>query len=381
MKVGIVSSVSIDHATPACFYAHQPSRKNYYEIACELATSDFDYFGGGGFLQPQGKEKDQLDILEIARENGFTVVTTRDEILSLTGEQGKVIAINPSLDEEKAFPYAIDRKQDSLSLADFTRKGIELLDNPDGFFFMVEGGKIDWAAHANDAKIVITDILALQEAVNEAILFAQTHPEDTLIVITADHETGGMSIGYAGTKYSTALHRLALQKISYQAVDQYLEELRKTYPERRVQLPEIMNFITENFGLTLLSDADLEKLKKQVEEGDKTAIEKFALSLTPNEIQSLSEALLLSLQDAKERPQDNQNYLLYGGYEPLSMTLTRILDQKAGIGWTTYSHTGIPVLVYAQGVGQELFAGYYDNTDLFTKFTIVMGLEPVGVKQ
>ncbi|NLJ48914.1 MAG: alkaline phosphatase [Candidatus Atribacteria bacterium] len=379
MKVGIVSSVSIDHATPACFYAHQSSRKNYYDIACELATSHFDYFGGGGFLQPQGKEKDQPDVLDIARKNGFTVVTSKDEILALTPGQEKIIAINPSLDEEKAFPYAIDAKQDDLTLADFTRKGIELLDNPNGFFFMIEGGKIDWAAHANDAKTAIADILALQKAVDEAIQFAQTHPEDTLIVITADHETGGMSIGNAGMKYSTNLHLLTFQKISYQAVEQYVEELRKTYPEGKLNLAEMMDFITENFGVTLLTDADRNILKNQAEEGDKTAVEKLALTLTPDEIQSLSEALLLSLQEPKERPQDDQSYLHYGGYEPLSITLTRILDQKAGIGWTTYSHTGIPVPVYAQGAGQELFAGYYDNTDLFTKFTMVMGLEPVGV--
>lgn len=379
MKVGIVSSVSIDHATPACFYAHQPSRKNYYDIACELATSNFDYFGGGGFLLPQGKEKDQPDVLDIARKNGYTVATSKDEILTLTPEMGKIIAINPSLDEEKAFLYAIDAKPDDLTLADFTRKGIELLDNPNGFFFMIEGGKIDWAAHANDAKTAIVDILAFQKAVDEAIHFAQIHPEDTLIVVTADHETGGMSIGYAGTKYSTNLHLLSFQKISYQAVEQYIEELRKTASEKEMKLADIMNFITENFGLILLTDADRNILKNQAEEGDKTAVDKLALSLTPEEIQSLSEALFLSLQDPKERPQDDQSYLHYGGYEPFSIALTRILDQKAGIGWTSYSHTGIPVPVYAQGVGQELFAGYYDNTDLFTKFTMVMGLEPVGV--
>ena len=142
MKVGIVSSVSLDHATPGAFYAHESSRKNLYEIGLSLTDSGFDYFGGGGLLLPTGAQKDKPHVLDIAKQKGYKVVNTKEDIYKLDKNSGKSIAINPVLAAESAMEYDIDRV-DQLSLADFTRKGIELLDNPNGFFFMVEGGKID----------------------------------------------------------------------------------------------------------------------------------------------------------------------------------------------------------------------------------------------
>lgn len=100
MKVGIVSSVSIDHATPASFYAHQPSRNLYHEISVDLAKSGFDYFGGGGIKDPEGKKsKNPLgNALEMAKENGYTIVTDKDAFMALTPDAGKVLAYNARLD-------------------------------------------------------------------------------------------------------------------------------------------------------------------------------------------------------------------------------------------------------------------------------------------
>jgi len=81
------------------------------------------------------------------------------------------------------------------------------------------------------------------------------------------------------------------------------------------------------------------------------------------------------MMDPKKRIKDEQSYLLYGGYEPFSITVTHILNQKAGIGWTTYAHTGVALPVYAQGVGGDLFAGSYDNTDVGKKIMSIMGVE------
>jgi alkaline phosphatase len=164
MKVGIVSSVTLNHATPASFYSAAPSRSNYYDIAVQLARSNFDYYGGGSLLQRTGRNNDQQDAVEIARGSGFTYVDTIEGFNSLKPGSGKVIAISPRLQDDGAMPYEIDRKQGELSLADFTRKGIELLDNPRGFFLMVEGGKVDWACHANDAGAAIGDVLAMDDA-------------------------------------------------------------------------------------------------------------------------------------------------------------------------------------------------------------------------
>ena len=99
------------------------------------------------------------------------------------------------------------------------KKGIDVLDNEEGFFMMVEGGKIDWSGHANDARSNIGDVIALDEAVQVAIDFANKHPEETLIIVTGDHETGGMTIGQATTGYNTAFHILQNQNMSYVEFD------------------------------------------------------------------------------------------------------------------------------------------------------------------
>ena len=142
MKVGIVSSVSIDHATPAVFYAHQPSRGMYYEIGHDLAASGFDYFGGGGFKDVDG-DGDLGNVLDAVTANGYRIVTDKNEFLALDPETSdKVVAYNHTLAGGQALYYEIDRPEDHISLAEFTAKGIELLDNPRGFFMMVEEGKI-----------------------------------------------------------------------------------------------------------------------------------------------------------------------------------------------------------------------------------------------
>lgn len=347
MKVGIVSSVSIDHATPAAFYAHQISRNNYYEIAQELGNSGFDYFAGGGLLEPTGKKKDRPNAFDIAKQKGYKVVNNHDEIMNLSPKDGKVIAIQPGLAASEAMQYDIDRTS-QLSLADFTSKGIDLLDNPNGFFMMVEGGKIDWACHANDAATTVRDVIAFDNAIAEALKFYAKHPTETLIVVTGDHETGGMSVGFSGTKYETFVSKISKQTLSFEEFDKQINDYRKTVGETGGNLQDWLPVLASNFGLT-----------------DFTAYEK----------QRLSEALAQSMLDPKKRTKDEQAYLLYGGYEPFSMTVTHILNQKAGIGWTTYAHTGVAVPVFAQGVGSEIFQGYYDNTDVAKKMMGIMNLK------
>jgi alkaline phosphatase len=351
MKVGIVSTVTLNHATPASFYAKAPSRSDYYDIAVQLAKSNFDYYGGGSILQRTGKNNDQQDAVEIAKNNGFTYTDTKDGFNALKPGSGKVIAISPRLQDDGAMPYEIDRKSGELSLADFTKKGIELLDNPEGFFMMIEGGKIDWACHANDAGAAIHDVLAMDEAIRAALDFAAKHPNETLIVVTGDHETGGLTIGFAETQYDTFFDKIALQKRSYVAFD---EEVMKPYKAKtqssQAKLSDLLQSIKESFGIEFNSLSSFQK--EQIE---------FAFKDSMGIEQSRSFA--------------GDKYLLYGGYEPLTVKLTQIMNQTAGIGWTSYAHTGVPVPVFASGVHQEIFGGYYDNTDLFRKFISVMNLK------
>ncbi|NLL37199.1 MAG: alkaline phosphatase [Fretibacterium sp.] len=372
MKVGIVSSVSINHATPAAFYAYVPSRNDYYGIGMQLIDSKVDYFGGGGFHQHQGKEKDKKSLYEIAAEKGITVLRDRDSIINYKGE-GRVFAVNPVLDSSSAMPYAIDRGEGELSLAEFTRKGIELLDNPNGFFMQVEGGKIDWACHANDAATSIKDVFDFDEAVQEGIAFAKEHPNETLIIVVGDHETGGMSIGFAGTQYVTFFEKIESQKESYTAFDKKIAACRE---DGKKSFCDFFPSITESFGLLNLPEAEVVSLKEAAEKGDESAKKKLSMNVSPLELQDLQNAFERSMKAEKERSKDEQTFLLYGGYEPLSIQVTHILNNKAGIGWTTYAHTGIPVPVYAHGVGAKLFEGYYDNTDVAWKTFSVMNLTP-----
>jgi len=105
-------------------------------------------------------------------------------------------------------------------------------------------------------------------------------------------------------------------------------------------------------------------------------VKALGMVLDDSDINSLKQALVLSMKDAKERPTDQQTYLLYGGYDPFTMILNHIINNKAGIGWTTYSHTGVPVPVYAKGSGEDLFEGYYDDTELPKKIMSILGISP-----
>ncbi len=354
-KIGIVSSVSIDHATPASFYSKVPSRGNMYDIAVQLTQSNFDYFGGGGFAQPTGKKKDQPSVIGLAKAAGYTYVNAKSDFDALKPGVGKVLAVNATLQDASAMPYEMDRKADDLSLADYTRKGIQLLDNKKGFFMMVEGGKIDWAGHANDARANITDVVAFDNAIAEAMAFQAKHPNDTLIVVTGDHETGGMSIGFAGTKYSTFFDKIAKQNVSFQAFDDgFMKKYKVENKASGGKFADVMPVITSAFGL------------------------KFS-ELTSDEMGRLEQAFAASMSGTVEKDSKKPEYLLYGGYDPLTVTLTHILNQHAGIAWTTYSHTGTPVATFAKGAGQELFSGYYDNTDIYRKLVKLMKLANVKV--
>jgi len=358
MKVGIVSSVSIEHATPAVFYSKVPSRSMMYEIALQLADSGFDYFGGGSVTDPDGKkskmENKPGNVYDYAKAKGYRITKTKDDFQKLHKGENKVWAITESPADADSMQYEIDRSQNTLSLADFTRKGIDLLDNPKGFFMMVEGGKIDWACHANDAMSAIRDVFSFDEAIGSALEFAKKHPDETLIVVTGDHECGGMTVGYAGTKYDTFYTKLQNQNISFIKFDDKINRMIKD--NKDLTFEQTLPLITASFGLA--------------SKGDKSGMD-----LTPYEIGQLKAAFAETMKNKKERNTSDEAYLLYGEYEPLSVTITHILNRKAGISWTSYSHTGVPVVTYAQGAGENLFNGYYDNTDLYYKLASIIGVK------
>jgi alkaline phosphatase len=129
MKIGIISSVTINHATPAAFYSHVPSRNEYYDIAMQMANSNFDYFAGGTISSNTGKDGTDKDVFEVLTEKGYTIADTADEINALNSNSGKVYAVSPVLQDSGAMPYTLDSDESTVSLTDFVDKGIEVLDN------------------------------------------------------------------------------------------------------------------------------------------------------------------------------------------------------------------------------------------------------------
>ncbi len=355
-KIGVISSVSLDHATPAAYYAKVPSRSQYYDIAVQgLTGTTLDYLAGGSFLKPDG-DGTQENLFELAKANGFTVANTNEAIRALDANSGRVLAIDPNTADSQSLNYEIDRVrkvnagEDILSLADYVKAGINVLDNENGFFMMCEGGKIDWSGHANDAATSIHETIAFSDAVQVAVDFAAEHPDETLIIVTADHETGGMTIGFATTAYDTHFTYLTNQTISFTNFDAVIEQLR----EQNATFEDAMAEVTRYYGLTTEPDQDL--------------------SLTEADVESLKAAYELSMIPEDERKLGDEEALLYGGYEPFSMAVSHIINNKAGLSYTSYSHTGLQIPVYAMGVGAEAFSGLYDNTDIFNRTMDVMGL-------
>ena len=350
-KVGIVSSVNLNHATPAAFYAHQASRNNYYEIGEELVNSGFEYFAGGGLKKVTGPDKDKTSLYDLAANAGYKVTYTQADAEAVTAADGKVILIDEHLADSDAMDYEMDRQDGEWALADYVKKGIDVLDNDTGFFMMCEGGKIDWACHANDAGATVNDTLALADAVQVAIDFAKQHADETLILVTGDHETGGLTIGFAGTDYDTYLDSLASQNISYAQFDeQYVEK----YKENHTSFEDAMKDVEKLFGLKLSGD-----------ENDR-------LVLTDYEVQRLRTAYEFAMTDPDVDEYTQEQYVLYGTYNPFSVTVTHILNNKAGVDFTSYSHTGLPVAVFANGAGEDAFNGYYDNTEIYQKMASLL---------
>lgn len=169
-----------------------------------------------------------------------------------------------------------------------------------------------------------------------------------------------MTIGYAGTDYDTYLTNLTNQKISYAKFD---SDFVAKYKENKTDFKEVLKDIKANFGLMAKDDAD--------------ATEDSKLVLTDYEYSRLEDAYKRTLETgtAKKDGMSQEEYILYGTYEPLSVTITHILNNKSGINFASYAHTGLPVPVYAQGAGQEKFEGYYDNTDIYKNLAQLTGVK------
>ncbi|MFI3292837.1 MAG: alkaline phosphatase [Rikenellaceae bacterium] len=421
MKVGIVSSVSIDHATPACFYAHTGYRDNYKVIGDQLIESGFDYFGGGSPRWNKHGASSNLDarnaFVASAETAGFDFVYTKAGFEALTSASTPVIATLNMLGNDSdiysadsfALPYSIDinnytlfnNGENDITLAQFTEKGAEVLMNDNGFFMMVESGKIDWACHANDAVTTAYETVAFDEAIGKAIEFYNKYPNETLIVVTGDHDTGGLTLGFAGTSYESSFDLLMEQNISYSL---FASGYKSTYSyscssstpyvdvaadaDFTAAFTSAFSYATEKLGLvdTMDDSGDFSaSYSKNVDSNGNTVGSFDTMSdagsyeVSDYEVSLLMESFYQSVSGNKYNSfnsDDVYTYLMdFDGYDPFTTTCLTILCNKAGIEFSTYAHTAVPVPVFAMGAGSEIFTGYYDNTDVPKKISEAAGLD------
>ena len=206
LKTGLVATSSITHATPASFFAHQPSRSMDEAIAMDMVSAPVDFFVGGGkdFF---GNREDGLNLLDSLKNNGFQIFDGVTAI-SVDGEAKVAGFIAP-----KQPKSMLDGRGNILQEA--SEKALNYLDNDKGFFLMIEGSQIDWAGHGNDSDGIIAEMIDFDKAIKEVLDFAEKDG-NTLVIVTADHETGGYSItgGDKGGKiegaFSTTHHTPAL---------------------------------------------------------------------------------------------------------------------------------------------------------------------------
>ena len=339
--IGIMTTVAIDHATPAAFYAHVPNRNKYYRIGEQLAESEFDFFGGAGFHHPQGKHDDKkVNLYRNAEQAGYTIVRGYDEAQQFLNPKSeilnpKLIMVQPGdtgMIHGSNLPYAIDRKEGDLTLAQIVSTAIPFLDaRYDRFFMMVEGGMIDYACHGDDAATSIGEVWDMDEAMRVAYDFYLAHPDETLIVVTADHETGGLALG--NSDYTLHLDLLKNQKCSAWILSDLFTRLFKD--NKKPSWEQVQAIYRANLGFwdTVEITADEEK-----------------------ELHSLYKAAL------KGKAKDTKN--MYKSVNALGEAGIELLNRKAHVGWTTHAHSAHPVPIFAIGANAHLFTGWHDNSDI-----------------
>lgn len=334
MKVGILTSVSVDHATPAGFYANQPNRNMGYEIGIQAAESEFDFFAGSAFTKPiNKKDPNDKNVYTALADNGYVVCRGEEEYNRNRDTKKKMVLLSADSLMIDALPYMIDRKPGDTALPFFTAACIEQLskDNKKGFFMMVEGGEIDWAAHANDGATVVNEVIDFGQAIQVAYEFYKKHPKETLIVITADHETGGCILGNGTMDVNTEY--FANQKMSGKNLSAYLKEVKKNNPN--ISWDEMKQILSAETGLWKTIPVTLKE-----------------------------EAKLMTVFDEMFHGNSKDVRSLYASIDALATQVVALVNKKAHVSWASGNHSASQVPLFAIGVGSDKFSRRLDNTDI-----------------
>ena len=326
--VGISSTVGINHATPGAFYAHQPGRSRYYEIGQDMLAADYDFYAGGDLIVNKSEQRDE--IYEKAKAQGYTIARGFDEYKANGKNAKKLMLYQKEVATE--LPYAIDREEGDLTLAQITEAGIEFLSKKSkkGFFFMVEGGKIDYASHSDDGATALNEVIDFDNAIKVAYEFYKKYPNETLIVVTADHETGGLVLGYSGA-YALNLKALKGQKVSADRMASILRRASRARMELRWE--RVQELLKENFGLW----GEIEMTKEET-----------------HELRVYFEQAYATTDIAKRESK----------LSSMAHRAKQMVNQKALLSWAGPNHSASFVPLFAIGAGSENFHGVIDNTDI-----------------
>ena len=326
--VAIATSVAPDDATPGAFFAHVPNRSMTYQIGCDMAASGYEFVAGAGLrgTETDGKPNDLLD--RFAAE-GVQIVRGPEGAASITA--ARALLLNNEGSSRSNIGYTIDSIQGTLTLPLIASTALKQLErtSPDKFFMMIEGGNIDHALHGNDAGASIKEIINFDEALKVAYDFYLAHPDETLIVVTADHDTGGMAIVRSG-----GIGNIDYQKVSKEEFSNFCKAMLKTrniftWDDMKAYMSENLGFFT-NIPFCEADEAKLKKLFDDTFELRNTADQKT----------------------------------LYANFNAFAVEVFNMFNNAVGVTFCTTSHAGNAVPVFAVGVGADLFKGFNNNTDL-----------------
>lgn len=351
MATGLISTARLTHATPAAFASHVEHRSEENEIANQYVDSNVDFFAGGGYrhfiskAMSGSKREDNRDLTKEFNDKGYNVFISEDDT-------NKFRDYNPNKGDQvfAAFTashlsYEIDRDEaKEPSIAEITAKGIELLSQSDnGFMMMIEGGRIDHAAHVSDLAGTIQDTLAFDEAIATAYEFYKRYPEETLIVVAGDHETGGLALNSCeGMEYDYFLDLSLMDSVNGSVGALSYDGDRK----------KLYNTLATTYGLSELSEQEEMYLKKAMDLQDR---EGSGVNL--------------------HAPWPQAPWA-----SPVQSVVAHIQSRRSKIGWSTSSHSGTAIQLSAIGQGAKYFGGSKDNTEVGLTMAGILGFELTDVE-
>lgn len=328
-KTGMVVTSQINHATPASYLAHNESRHNYNEIADSYlaAHEDIDVLLGGGW---QYFIREDKNLVEAFKAKGFKYIDNYQQLATLPSNE-KVLG----LFADKGLPWALD-DSNKHRLSTMVKPAISQLENKNGFFMLIEASQVDWGGHSNDIAVAMAEMDDLAKTLEYLELYVEKNP-DTLVILTADHSTGGFTIGQGG-KYLWQPEVLRSMTMSADAI-------AKKLAIQEITAKNVSELL--NFEITEAEAAQLIATKKSLADA----------LITYNKLPK-AEKVKMKKPTAQKL---------------LRQHINRIIDQRSITGWTTFGHTGVDVPVFAIGQQKELFNGHIDNTEVATKIFTLLG--------